>query len=63
MLKAEEVGDMQDMFLDFTDHACLQRCGQRRVSRSRSLWVLSRVKEFGLCPEASVQKSKDCTQQ
>ena len=44
----------------FTSKACSQGGGQRRVSRSRSQWALSLVREFGLCPEAVVQESKDC---
>lgn len=60
VFKAEETGDMLDMFLDVTSKACAQgSSGQRRVNRSRSPWAWSHIKEFGLCPEAGVQKLKE----
>lgn len=61
VFKAEKAGDTQDIFLDFTSKSC-SRGGQRGVSRSRSQWTLSHVREFGLCPEAGGQKLKDCKQ-
>lgn len=62
VFEAEKVGDMQDIFLDFTSKSCSCGGGQRVVSRSRSRWTLSHVREFGLCPEAGGQKLKECKQ-